>query len=185
TCLHRGCVPTKALLHAAEIADEIQQAGSLGLQATFEGVDMGGVNDYKDAIVAKHFKGLTGLVKGRGVQIVEGDGRFVGPRSVQVGDDTYTGENVVLATGSYSKSLPGLEIDGRVITSEQALRLDRVPQRALVLGGGVIGVEFASVWASLGAEVTIIEALPSLVPAEDPWVASRWNEPSRSGESPP
>jgi len=177
TCLHRGCVPTKALLHAAEVADEIKEASAVGLKANFDGVDVEGLHSYKNAIVNKHFKGLTGLVKGRGVQIVEGDGVFVGPRSVKVGtgDDavTYTGTDVVLATGSYSRTLPGLDITGRVITSEQALELQWVPQKALVLGGGVIGVEFASVWASLGAEVTIIEALPSLAPAEDPWVGKQ------------
>ncbi|MBN9611261.1 MAG: dihydrolipoyl dehydrogenase [Actinobacteria bacterium 69-20] len=173
TCLHRGCVPTKALLHAAEVADEIKEASAVGLRAKFDGVDVDGLHQYKNAIVGKHFKGLTGLVASRGVQVVAGDGVFTGGRSVKVGDDTYTGTNVVLATGSYSKSLPGLAIEGRVITSEQALELQWIPQKALVLGGGVIGVEFASVWASLGAEVTIIEALPSLVPAEDPWVGKQ------------
>ncbi len=173
TCLHRGCVPTKALLHAAEVADEIKDASGVGLRASFEGVDVDGLHQYKNGVVNKHFKGLTGLVKSRSVQVVAGDGVFVGPRSVKVGDDTYTGTNVVLATGSYSKTLPGLDITGRVITSEQALELQWVPQKALVLGGGVIGVEFASVWASLGAEVTIIEALPSLAPAEDPWVGKQ------------
>jgi len=173
TCLHRGCVPTKALLHAAEVADEIQESAAVGLKAAFEGVDIEGLHSYKNGIVAKHFKGLTGLVASRGVTVVAGDGTFVGPRSVKVGDETYTGTNVVLATGSYSRSLPGLAIEGRVITSEQALELEWVPRTALVLGGGVIGVEFASVWRSLGAEVTIIEALPSLVPNEDPWVTKQ------------
>jgi dihydrolipoamide dehydrogenase len=173
TCLHRGCVPTKALLHAAEVADEVKEAGAVGLKASFDGVDIEGLHSYKNSIVAKHFKGLTGLVSSRGVTVVAGDGVFVGPRSVRVGGDTYTGTNVVLATGSYSRSLPGLAIEGRVITSEQALELEWVPRTALVLGGGVIGVEFASVWASFGAEVTIIEALPSLVPNEDPWVAKQ------------
>lgn len=173
TCLHRGCVPTKTLLHAAEVADEIKDAAAVGLRAKFDGVDIDGLHQYKNAIVAKHFKGLTGLVASRGVQVIAGDGVFAGGRTVKVGDDNYTGTNVVLATGSFSKSLPGLAIEGRVITSEQALELQWVPQKALVLGGGVIGVEFASVWASLGAEVTIVEALPSLVPAEDPWVGKQ------------
>lgn len=173
TCLHRGCVPTKTLLHAAEVADEVKEASAVGLKASFEGVDVPALHEYKNSIVAKHFKGLTGLVASRGVTVVAGDGVFVGPRSVRVGDDVYTGANVVLATGSYSRSLPGLAIEGRVITSEQALELEWVPRTALVLGGGVIGVEFASVWTSLGAEVTIIEALPSLVPNEDPWVTKQ------------
>ncbi|MTD13506.1 dihydrolipoyl dehydrogenase [Nakamurella sp. YIM 132087] len=169
TCLHRGCVPTKSLLHAAEVADEAKDGAALGLKTSFDGVDVPGLLKYKDGVVTRAFKGLTGLVKSRGITIVEGTGTFVGPNTVVVGEDRYIGTNVVLATGSYSRSLPGLAIEGRVITSEQALGLEWIPEKAIVLGGGVIGVEFASVWASFGTEVTIVEALPSLVPAEDPW----------------
>ena len=168
TCLHRGCIPTKALLHAGEVADSARESETFGVRASFEGIDMAGVHKYKDGVISKNHKGLTGLIKSRGIDIVEGEGRLVGPKTVQVGGDTYTGTNLVLATGSYSRSLPGLEIDGdRVITSEQALTLDRVPESAIVLGGGVIGVEFASAWTSFGTKVTIVEALPRLVPAED------------------
>src|SRR4051794_12892336 len=168
TCLHRGCIPTKALLHAGEIADQARESATFGVNATFEGIDMAGVHKYKDGVVTKNHKGLTGLVKGRGIEIVEGEGRLVGPKTVQVGDDTYTGANVILATGSYSRTLPGLQLDGqRVIASEHALQLDHVPETAIVLGGGVIGCEFASAWTSFGAKVTIVEALPHLVPLED------------------
>jgi dihydrolipoamide dehydrogenase len=170
TCLHRGCIPTKALLHAGEIADQARESTQFGVNATFEGIDMAGVHKYKDGVVGKNHKGLVGLIKSRGIQIVEGSGRLVGPKTVAVnnGEDTYTGTNVILATGSYSRTLPGLEIDGqRVIASEHALLLDHVPASAIVLGGGVIGVEFASVWRSFGADVTIVEALPHLVPLED------------------
>jgi dihydrolipoamide dehydrogenase len=168
TCLHRGCIPTKALLHAGEIADQARESSSFGVNATFEGIDMAGVHKYKDGVVSKNHKGLTGLIKSRGIEIVEGEGRLVGPKTVQVGSDTYTGANVVLATGSYSRSLPGLTVDGqRVITSEHALQLDHVPESAIVLGGGVIGCEFASAWTSFGTKVTIVEALPHLVPLED------------------
>ena len=167
TCLHRGCIPTKALLHAAEVADVTKDAATYGIGASFTGVDINAVTAYREGIVAKKYKGLQGLLKARGITIVEGEGKLVGPKTVQVGADTYTGTNLVLATGSYSRTLPGLEIGGRVITSEQALTLDFVPQRVAVLGGGVIGVEFASVWRSFGAEVTIIEALPHLVPNEE------------------
>jgi dihydrolipoamide dehydrogenase len=170
TCLHRGCIPTKALLHAGEIADQARESTQFGVNATFEGIDMAGVHKYKDGVVGKNHKGLVGLIKSRGIQIVEGSGRLVGPKTVAVnnGEDTYTGTNVILATGSYSRTLPGLEIDGqRVIASEHALQLDHVPASAIVLGGGVIGVEFASVWRSFGADVTIVEALPHLVPLED------------------
>ena len=168
TCLHRGCVPTKALLHAAEVADSSRESEQFGVQATFEGIDMAGVNKYKDGVVGGLYKGLQGLIRSRGITVVAGEGRLSGPRTVTVGDDTYTGANVVLATGSYARTLPGLTIDGQgVLTSDQALKMDYVPTSAVVLGGGVIGCEFASVWKSFGAEVTIVEALPHLVPLED------------------
>jgi dihydrolipoamide dehydrogenase len=167
TCLHRGCIPTKALLHAAEVADVSRDSSKFGVKTSFEGIDMAGVTAYREGIVAKKYKGLQGLVKARGITTIEGEGRLTSPTTVQVGDQTITGKNVILATGSYSRSLPGLDIGGRVMTSEHALQLDHVPQRVAVLGGGVIGVEFASVWKSFGADVTIIEALPHLVPAED------------------
>ena len=168
TCLHVGCIPTKALLHAAEVADQTRESEQFGVRATLEGVDMAGVNAYKDGVVSRLFKGLTGLIKGRGITVIEGTGRLTGPHEVTVDGRAYAGGHVVLASGSYSRSLPGLDIDGeRVITSEQALRLDQVPASVVVLGGGVIGCEFASVWRSFGAEVTIVEALPRLVPAED------------------
>ena len=168
TCLHVGCIPTKALLHAAEVADNARESSAFGVQATLDGIDMAGVNSYKDGVVNRLFKGLTGLIKGRGITVIEGAGRLTGPREVTVGDRAWSGRHVVLASGSYSRALPGLEVDGeRVITSDHALRLERVPESVVVLGGGVIGCEFASVWRSFGAEVTIVEALPRLVPTED------------------
>ena len=167
TCLHRGCIPTKALLHAAEVADTARESEHFGVRTTLEGIDIHKVNSYRDGVVGKLYKGLQGLVKGKSITYVEGTGRLVSPTTVDVDGVAYTGRNVVLATGSYAKSLPGLEIGGRVITSDQALTMDWIPGSVIVLGGGVIGVEFASVWRSFGAEVTIIEALPRLVPAED------------------
>ena len=167
TCLHRGCIPTKALLHSAEIADNVRDAGHYGVQATFGAIDMPAVNSYRDSIVDRLFKGLTGLVGSKNITVVAGEGRMAGPRTIQVGADYYTGENVVLASGSFSRTLPGLEIGGRVITSEHALQLNFVPKKAIVLGGGVIGVEFASIWKSFGTDVTIVEGLPHLVPNED------------------
>ncbi|GAA1810498.1 dihydrolipoyl dehydrogenase [Luedemannella flava] len=168
TCLHRGCIPTKALLHAAEVADSAREAAQFGVKADFVGIDMAGVNAYKDGVISKMFKGLQGLIKSRRITVVNGAGRLVGPTTVEVEGARYTGRDLILATGSYARSLPGLDVDGeRVITSDQALFLDRVPTSAVVLGGGVIGVEFASVWRSFGADVTIVEALPRLVAAED------------------
>jgi len=173
TCLHRGCIPTKALLHAAEVADNVREGDQFGIKSSLEGIDIAGVNSYKDGVISKLYKGLQGLAKANKVTLVEGAGTFVGPNTVVVNGDRYTGENVVLATGSYAKSLPGLEIGGRVITSDQALNLDFIPEKVVVLGGGVIGVEFASVWRSFGAEVTIVEALPRLVPAEDEYASKQ------------
>jgi len=167
TCLHRGCIPTKALLHSAEVADVTREAGAVGVQATFQGIDMPQVNKYRDGIVDRLFKGLTGLVSAKEITVVSGEGSLVAPKTISVNGDLYTGKNVVLATGSYSRTLPGLEIGGRVITSEHALQLDFVPSKVIVLGGGVIGVEFASIWRSFGTDVTIIEGLPTLVPNED------------------
>lgn len=170
TCLHRGCIPTKALLHSAEVADQVRAAASVGIGATLEGVDAEAVAAFRERIVAKKFAGLEGLVRARGITVVAGVGRLVvdadGP-AVAVGDDRYRGADVLLATGSYTRTLPGLELAGRVIGSEQALALREVPASVIVLGGGVIGVEFASAWRSLGAEVTILEALDHLVPVED------------------
>jgi dihydrolipoamide dehydrogenase len=168
TCLHRGCIPTKALLHAAEVADLSREGSSFGVLSSLGGIDMAGVNAYKDGVVTRLYKGLQGIVKARKITFVQGEGVLSGPNRVTVNGEVYTGTNIVLATGSVPRSLPGLEIDGeRVITSDHALKLDRVPSSVVVLGGGVIGCEFASVWKSFGAEVTIVEALTHLVPLED------------------
>lgn len=168
TCLHRGCIPTKALLHAAEIADNARHGASLGVRTTFEGVDMPTVNAAKDKTVSGLYKGLQGLVSSRGITLVTGWGTLTAPDTVEVDGTPYRGRAVLVATGARSRSLPGVEIGGRVITSDEALRLEELPQRVIVLGGGVIGVEFASMWRSFGAEVTIVEALDRLLPTEDP-----------------
>jgi len=168
TCLHRGCIPTKALLHSAEIADNSRDANHYGVNAQFLSMDMPAVNAYKDGVVSKLHKGLQGLVKSRNITYVEGHGKLVSPNTVEANGEKYVGKNVVLATGSYARTLPGLEINGKtIITSDHALNLDFVPKSVIVLGGGVIGCEFASVWKSFGADVTIIEALPHLVALED------------------
>ncbi|MFC0861114.1 dihydrolipoyl dehydrogenase [Sphaerimonospora cavernae] len=168
TCLHRGCIPTKALLHAAELADQAREGASFGVRTSFEGIDVPAVHAYKDKVISGLWKGLAGLIKSKKITVVEGEGRLAGPGRVEVGGQVYEGRHVVLATGSAPKSLPGLDIDGdKIINSDHALVLDRVPSSVVVLGGGVIGVEFASVWRSFGAEVTIVEALPHLLPLED------------------
>ncbi|MBO1901886.1 dihydrolipoyl dehydrogenase [Leucobacter weissii] len=173
TCLHRGCVPTKALLHSAEIADVAREGAAYGIRSSVDGIDIAGVNAFRENLVAGKFKGLQGLLKANGITVIAGEGRLVSANTVQVGDDRIVGTHIVLATGSYSRSLPGLEIGGRVITSEHALELQEVPSRVIILGGGVIGVEFASVWRSFGAEVTIVEGLPHLVPNEEESVSKQ------------
>jgi dihydrolipoamide dehydrogenase len=168
TCLHRGCIPTKALLHAAEVADSSRDSEKFGIKTTFEGIDMPAVLSYQQGVVERLWKGLQGTLSGRKVDVIYGEGRLASPTSVAVGEDLYTGDHVVLASGSVPRSLPGLTIDNnRVITSDDALQLDRVPSSAVILGGGVIGVEFASVWRSFGADVTIVEMAPQLLPLEE------------------
>ncbi|QIT11529.1 dihydrolipoyl dehydrogenase [Clavibacter michiganensis] len=179
TCLHRGCIPTKALLHSAEVADVSRESENYGVNVTFDGVDIARVNAYREAIVASKYKGLQGLIKARGITVIEGEGRLTSATTVQVGDQTVTGKSIVLATGSYSRTLPGLEIGGRVITSEQALELDYIPKKVAILGGGVIGVEFASVWRSFGVDVQIIEALPHLVPNEEESISKQFERAFR------
>ncbi|MDP9432253.1 MAG: dihydrolipoyl dehydrogenase [Actinomycetota bacterium] len=168
TCLHRGCIPTKALLHAAEIADQTRESEKFGIRATLDGIDLPGVLSYQRKVVTRLYKGLQGLIGSKAIDFVAGDGRLIAPNSVQVGDTVYQGRHVVLATGSEARSLPGLDIDHeRVLNSDDALQLESVPRSVVILGAGAIGVEFASVWKSFGAEVTIVEALPRLLPAEE------------------
>ncbi|MGH3281392.1 MAG: dihydrolipoyl dehydrogenase [Trebonia sp.] len=168
TCLHRGCIPTKALLHAAEVADSARESEKFGVRTAFEGIEMPAVLSYQQGVVERLWKGLQGTIAGRKIDTINGEGRLTSPTSVAVNGATYTGDHVVLATGSAPKSLPGLPLDGnRVISSDDALLLDRVPSSVVILGGGVIGVEFASVWRSFGAEATVVEMLPQLLPLED------------------
>jgi dihydrolipoamide dehydrogenase len=167
TCLHNGCIPTKALLHSAELADHARDSAKYGVNVTLDSIDINAVNAYKDGIIAGKFKGLQGLIKSKGITVIEGEGKLQGTDTVVVNGTAYKGKNIVLATGSYSRTLPGLEIGGKVITSDEALTMESIPKSAIILGGGVIGVEFASVWKSFGVDVTIVEGLPSLVPNED------------------
>jgi dihydrolipoamide dehydrogenase len=171
TCLHRGCIPTKALLHVAELMEGIHEAGDRwGVKATVEGVDYSATVANREDIVTKNFKGLQGHLKKVNVDTLAGDGRLTGPRTVAVegvGEIT-ANKAVVLATGSIPKSLPGLDIDGeRVITSDHALRLDYLPKSVIVLGAGAVGCEFACFYRSMGAEVTLVEALGQVLPLED------------------
>jgi len=172
TCLHRGCIPTKALLHAAEVADTARTAAQFGVTATFHGVDPEKLHAFKNTVVSRLHKGLSGLIDALGITVVNGCGRMTGPTTVEVDGATVTGESIVLATGSAPKVPQAIATSDRVLTSDQALELATIPQSAIILGGGVIGVEFASLWASFGVKVTIVEALPRLVPNEDAAISS-------------
>lgn len=171
TCLHRGCIPTKAQLHAAHVADQAREGARIGVRSSVDGVDLTALVTWQQSVIDRLHKGLTGLVGSGGIETVFGFGRLVRDREgcgVEVNGQLIRGRAVVLATGSAPKTL-GLPVDGtRILTSEHALRLTDLPATAVVLGGGVIGVELASVWASFGVEVTIVEALDRLVAAEDP-----------------
>lgn len=166
TCLHRGCIPTKALLRAAEVADTVHESSDWGVISAFNGVDMAKVLEFQSGIINKMHRGLSGLIKSHKVEFVNARGVLNEVDTVTAGDRVLKGKNIVLASGSVTKTL-GMNLGGRIIGSEHALFLDHVPSSVVILGGGVIGVEFASVWKSFGADVTIVEALPRLVPNED------------------
>ena len=186
TCLHRGCIPTKAMLHAAEVADSVRNGSQFGVHAAIDKVDLAGVVSYADSVVGRIYRGVSGLISARQITVLQGAGQLTQSHRrpiVTVGEQTYQANNLVLATGSYPRSLPGLEIDGtKILTSEQALRLDRLPTSAIVLGGGVIGVEFASAWRSFGVNVTIVEALPRLVSGEDSSISAALERAFRKRE---
>jgi dihydrolipoamide dehydrogenase len=169
TCLHVGCVPTKALLHSADLVESIRTAGTFGIVADEPKVDWEQVVARKDFVVGKHYKGLTGLLKAKGIKVLHGEGRLASPRRIEVeGQESVDADAVVLASGSYARSLPFIEIDGEAfITSDHALSLPQMPASVIVIGAGAVGLEFASVFASLGASVTLVEALPRLAPGED------------------
>jgi dihydrolipoamide dehydrogenase len=167
TCLHQGCIPTKALLHAAETYDTARDGERFGIKVSDVTFDWGGVQSYKGGVVDRMYKGLQGLLKHRKVEVVEASGEMRSPTSIQAGDRSLEAKKIVVATGSKPKVIPGLDVGERIITSDEALVLDRVPKSAIVLGAGSVGVEFASVWASFGAEVTVVEMLPGLVALED------------------
>ena len=170
TCLLRGCIPTKAVLESAATMDRVNRAEEWGIKASGE-PDWAGVRAFEDKIVDKLVSGLTGLLKARKVEVVQGTATLAGPGKVEVrtadGARTIEAPDIVVATGSAPKLLPDMEIGDRVITSDQALFADSLPKSAVVIGAGAVGLEFASLYRSFGAEVTLIEALPQLAPLED------------------
>jgi dihydrolipoamide dehydrogenase len=166
TCLLRGCIPSKALLESASVMDHVNRSEEWGIRASGE-VDWPKVLESEEHIVEKKVSGLTGLIKARKIEVIRGRGRLVPGPGVDVDGRSLRANDVVLATGSYPRLLPGLEVTERIITSDQALVLDRLPESVVVIGAGAIGMEFATVYRSFGAAVTVIEALPRIVPLED------------------
>lgn len=173
TCLHRGCIPTKALLHAADLVDEIAHAGDFGILVQEPQVDWGKVLNFKDSVVGRMYKGLSGLVRKHKIELVEGEGRLADNRSVVVttkdGERTLqAGKGVVLAPGSFPRDLPFIKADGdKVHNSNHGLVAEDIPSSVVIVGGNYIGLEFASVYRSFGARVDVVEMLPKIAPAED------------------
>jgi dihydrolipoamide dehydrogenase len=166
TCLLRGCIPTKALLRSAEVLDTVRRAEEWGIRASGE-PDREAIGAFRDRIVDKIVKGLAGLVRARGVEVVRGTARLAPGPAVEVDGRRLVAADVVIATGSRPKLLPGVSVGERVVTSDEALRLPSIPASAVVIGAGAVGLEFASLYRSLGAEVTVLEALPRIAPLED------------------
>jgi dihydrolipoamide dehydrogenase len=174
TCLHRGCIPTKALLHSAEVVDHIRSAGEFGVLAGEPSVDWGKVLGYQASVVSKLYRGLQSVIKARKVTLVAGSGVLVAPDTIEVdGKQAVHAHAVVLASGSYARSLPSIAIDGAAfITSDHALRLEDIPSSVIIIGAGAVGLEFASLYRSFGATVTVLEALGRLAPGEDEEVSA-------------
>jgi dihydrolipoamide dehydrogenase len=166
TCLLRGCIPTKALLQAAAVIDTVNRADDWGIKASGE-PDWDRVKAFETRVVDKLVSGLTGVVRARKIEVLRGTARVLPGPAVEVDGRRLDAADVVVATGSAPKLLPGLSIGERIITSDQALFYPRIPASAAVIGAGAVGLEFASFYRSFGAEVTLIEALPRLAPLED------------------
>ncbi|MDP9298833.1 MAG: dihydrolipoyl dehydrogenase [Actinomycetota bacterium] len=166
TCLLRGCIPTKALLQSAAVMDTVNRSAEWGIKAAGE-PDWSAVKDFESSMVTKLVQGVTGLVEHRGIDVVNGTARLLAGPAIDVDGRRIEAGDVIIASGSRPKLLPDVQITDRVITSDQALWYDRIPESAVVIGAGAVGLEFASLYRSLGAEVTLLEALPRLAPLED------------------
>ncbi len=177
TCLHRGCIPTKALLHTASVLDEIREAGGIGIDVGEPKLDIGRAQERKRKVVDKNARGIEFLFKKNKVTGIQGFGRMVGPHHVEVaganGTAVYEAKHVMIATGSVPREIPIAPSDGeRVLNSDHILELQRIPQSLVVLGAGAVGTEFASIYTSFGTKVTLIEMLPRVLPIEDEEVSA-------------
>jgi dihydrolipoamide dehydrogenase len=173
TCLLRGCIPTKALLHTADLYSDLKKGKDYGIVAENLSLDFAAVQSRKSRIVTRLSKGIESyLFKKNNITLFKGHGRLEGPRTVVVkgegGEQKVAGKNVILATGSKVRSLPGITVDGTsIVTSDEILELKQVPRSLVVIGAGAVGIEFASIYARFGSQVTVIELLPRVLPLED------------------
>ena len=171
-CLNWGCIPSKALLKNADVVNYVRDAKKWGITAEKPTFDLGSAVDRSRKVVDQLVGGVEGLLRDNGVETIAGEAALDGPTAITSGGTRYEAKNTILATGASTRLLPGVEVDGeRVVTSREALVLKKIPERAVVIGAGPIGVEFGHLWASYGAQVTIVELLDGLVPLEDPDVS--------------
>ncbi len=167
-CLNWGCIPTKTMIHTADMYRKMQHAADLGLKVKDIGLDLNALVARKNDIVKKNKAGIRNLFKTNGIEVIAGEAQITAPGTIHVGDETVKARAIIVATGSSPAQIPGMEIDGkRVLSSTEALDLDKLPKRALVIGAGAIGAEFASMWNGFGVEVTLVEMLPRVLPLDD------------------
>ncbi len=166
-CLNVGCIPSKALLHVAKLITDGEEAGGAGVSFPAPSIDLDGVRAFKDQAVEKLTGGLVGLAKGRNVRVVHGEARFTGPHTLSVGDEELAFAHCIVAAGSHAIRLPGVPEDPRIMDSTGALALEDVPERLLVVGGGIIGLELGTVYEAMGSKVTVVELADQLIPGCD------------------
>ncbi|GAB4320597.1 MAG: dihydrolipoyl dehydrogenase [Dehalococcoidia bacterium] len=168
-CLNWGCIPSKAILRNADVVNLVRDAERWGIRVASPSYDLGAAIDRSRDVAQKLVSGVEGLLKNAGVTVVRGEARFTGPKTVACNGDVHEAAHVIIATGASTRMLPGVDVDGKVvITSREALELRKPPKRAVIIGGGPVGAEFAHIWAAYGSEVTIVEMLDTLLPLEDP-----------------
>ncbi len=167
-CLNVGCIPTKTLIHTAELYRKLKRASDFGIEISGLSVDMKALLKHKDTVIRRNKTGIQGLFKAHGIELIKGDAVVTAPGTVQVGEQTLQAKSIIVATGGAPARVPGLEIDGKVVLgSQEALALSEVPKRVAVIGAGALGSEFACIWNALGAQVTLIEMMPTVLPKED------------------
>ncbi len=173
TCLNRGCIPTKAMLHVLSLYDEVKRGKEMGIEADGVKINFEKFCNYKNEVVKRLRQGVQFLLKKNNVELIKGEGRLAGRKEVAVGGNKFQGKSIIVATGSIPSRPSLFPFDGeRVITSDEILAIKNIPQSLLIIGAGAIGVEFATIFSSLGTKVILIEMLPQIIPAEDEEIAT-------------